>query len=178
MKMHFLKKALPAVFVVGITYSSVAAADSQHHLFVGARIARFFTSAAMAPEVDNFNMWGGSVGQQLYGRWAYELSYLRGKSEFDYIGGNVTSELLQLDAYHVFPERRGAYPLMLIGGGKQRFSYQEQDFDNDMVNLGAGLIFPLDGNLRFRAELRAIYDLERDVTSYSLNASWLISSYL
>lgn len=118
--------------------------------------------------LDNPYLGSIGLGYKTSSPFGFEVAYLAGSTEPASGGEDVDLETYRLDALYHFNEEDGVQPYLLVGGGKQAFDNGRNEIENDMVNVGGGLKVAISKMLSLRTELRAVNDLENELTNYTV----------
>lgn len=155
-----------ALYSAALGVSAQAAAEQTS----GFTIAPGFEYQMLDMDLPLDNPFLGAIGLGYKTRspWGFELTYLTGSTEPASGGEDVDLDTYRLDTLYHFSDDDGVQPYLLVGGGKQSYDYGSGDFENDMLNLGGGLKIAINEMLSLRSELRAVNDLENELTHYTV----------
>lgn len=123
---------------------------------------------------------GLGMGYQTSSPWGVELTYLRGTTEWDGSGMDLEAEQLYLSALYHLRDNNGITPYFLFGAGRQQVTPEGSSaaFKDGILAGGAGLKVRLNNAWSLRSELRAINNLDEELTDFSVGFGlrWLLGA--
>lgn len=124
--------------------------------------------------------WGLGFGYQTSSPWAVELTFLQGTTESDDTGAGLDLDQMYLSGLYHFTNHDGVTPYLSFGLGTQTLAYEEfsGEFNDTILVGGAGLKFPLSDAWSFRSEIRAINNLDVEMTDFAVGVGlrWLVGA--
>lgn len=164
--------------VVAAVFASGAVAQEESGVTLTPQIGYYMHDNALY--YDDNAVGGLGIGYQTSSPWGIELTYLRGTTSVDDSDLDLEAEQLYLSALYHFPDSNGVTPYVLFGGGNQQVQPDASSAKYKAVILtgGAGLKIDLSNAWSFRSELRAINDLDEEMTDFSvgLGLRWLLGA--
>lgn len=119
-------------------------------------------------QVKNTSTLSLAAGYQFNSPWAIELAYL--SSEPDQVpSGDADSDQIRIDSLYHFGANGKLQPFALFGIGGSDIEGTDLDIDDTLLNAGLGVKYKLNNFVSLRSDVRAIQELDTEVTQMSVN---------
>lgn len=117
------------------------------------------------------------VGKVLNSRWNIEFSGMFDNLDFEAGSGKYQQRGILADGLYMFNRDPAMQPFALVGLGALRTKAAGESNVNPLVNIGAGIMFPLsDNGISFRGDIRHRWDFDDNtINSEDRFNDWLVS---
>ena len=161
-----LTTAIHVVLAGSLFAATASHADQASGFTIVPSVGYYMFDSDMELENDYYGSLG--LGYTFSSHWGFELTYQMGSAESEISSTEFDLEQIRLDALYHFSSDGNVQPFLLIGGGNERWEWNNMETENSIVNAGVGLKVWFSDWASLRTDMRIINDVDNELTSYAV----------